>query len=72
MEYYIINKNTGDKNEHEVHLFYSCNHLPKPENIENLGYCSNYEEAKQKAIRLGYKAVSIDGCKHCLPFYHTK
>lgn len=63
MPEYLVNKNTGEKGEHEVHKT-DCRYLPDEENREPLGYFDNCKDAVKKARE---KYSTADGCGKCSP-----
>ena len=70
MPTYIVNKNTDDKNRHEVHEIgpTKCRRLPAEHNRVSVGWHSDCHGALKAAEDLGYKPA--DGCAHCSPDCH--
>ena len=70
MPTYIVNKNTDDKNRHEVHEIRptKCRRLPAEHNRVDVGWHSDCHGALKAAEDLGYKPA--DGCGHCSPDCH--
>ena len=62
MNYYIINKNTDNNGNNEVHTS-ECTHLPSIFNQVSLGYFSNGKDAVAYAKKNGYP--NADGCYYC-------
>ena len=65
MPTYIVNKNTDDKNRHEVHEISptKCGYLPAEHNRVDVGWHRDCHGALKAAEDLGYKPA--DGCGHC-------
>lgn len=62
MPNYIINKNSDNNGNNEVHTT-TCAHLPLSSNQEQLGWHLNGTYAVAYAKSIGWK--NADGCKHC-------
>ncbi len=71
MSEYCINKNPGERYEHEVHnLDANCGHLPNPSNRDPLGQHASCHGAVKAARDKRYSTA--DGCEYCSPDCHTK
>lgn len=68
MDNYYVDKNPQFSGEHEVHVG-SCKHLPKKENLIDLGRFSNCSKAMKEAKKQFEK---VDGCYYCCLLFHKR
>ena len=68
-KYYISLTTQNPKRNHEIH-HEDCRYLPKIENREDLGYCTNCNMAMFTAIMRGY--TNVDRCIHCCRSCHKE
>jgi hypothetical protein len=61
MAQYIVNTQTGDRNEHEVHVV-TCAHKPEPRHQRALGEHTSCHTAVAQA-KVTYPTA--DGCGYC-------
>ena len=67
MSQYCVNKNKDDKGNHEVHKM-TCDHLPETRNQIQFYASSDSEAMKIAKVKVSNEAV--DGCYHCMNYYH--
>ena len=67
MTEYIMNKNSQENGDHEVHKI-TCDRRPNPENWLKLGDFPSCHGAVKKAKEYDSDA---DGCFYCSPDCHT-
>ena len=67
MAAYLVNAETDDKGNHEVHTS-TCTHLPKAQHRRTLGAFSGCHTALAAARRYYNK---VDGCYYCCKPCHS-
>lgn len=65
---YCVNRKKDNNGKNEVHNVSECNNLPEPFNQQKY-FAKSDKDAMEKAKE--YFPNSIDGCKFCMPDYHT-
>lgn len=68
MKHYYFNNNADTNGRYEIHTE-DCAYLPSVSNRTYIGYCSNCNEALQRA-QSQYPLKSFDGCYWCSKSCH--
>lgn len=68
MKHYYFNNSVDSNGRHEIHTE-DCSYLPSTLNRTYIGYCSDSNDALQRA-KASYPLKSFDGCYWCCRDIH--